>query len=379
MQDEISQWRRDLHANPELGFELHRTAARVAEQLRAFGCNDVITGIGRTGVVAVIEGRSNRSGRVVALRADMDALPIHEATGASYASRVPGVMHACGHDGHTAILLGTAKYLCETRNYDGRVVLIFQPNEEGLTGAKAMIEDGVMQRFGVQEVYGLHTSPMHEVGTIALRGGAIMAAADRFTIEISGKGGHASRPHESTDPVLVAAHTILALQSIASRTVDPLDAVVVSACVIRAGEAFNVIPQKASLSGTVRTLSESVRDKAQSTLTNVVEASAAVFGARAEVDYERLVPVTVNDDQKARFAARVARDVAGAGNVIDNMRPVMGAEDFSYMLAHRPGAYVFLGNGIGPGLHHPAFDFNDAAIPFGVSYLARLAELSMPS
>lgn len=378
MQDEIAQWRRDLHAHPELGFELHRTAQRVADQLRAFGCNDVVAGIGRTGVIGVIEGRSNRSGRVVGLRADMDALPIQEATGVSYASKTSGVMHACGHDGHTAILLGTAKYLCETRNFDGRVVLIFQPNEEGLTGAKAMIEDGVLQRFGIQEVYGLHTSPMHEVGTIALRGGAIMAAADKFSIEISGKGGHASRPHESTDPVLVAAHTILALQSIASRTVDPLDSVVVSACTVRAGEAFNVIPQEAALSGTVRTLSEAVRDQAQKTLTSVAEASAAVFGARANVAYERLVPVTVNDDQKARFAARVAREVTGAGNVIDSMRPVMGAEDFSYMLAQRPGAYVFLGNGIGPGLHHPEFNFNDAAIPFGVSYMARLAELSMP-
>jgi amidohydrolase len=377
LQDEISAWRQDLHANPELGFELTRTARMVADLLRGFGCDDVVTGIGRSGVVGIIQGRQSGSGRVLGLRADMDALPIAEDTGVAYASKVSGCMHACGHDGHTAMLLGAAKYLCETRNFDGTAVLVFQPNEEGLTGAKAMLDDGVLKRFGVQEIYGLHISPMHDVGVFALRPGAMMAAADRFTITISGKGGHASRPHESKDPVLVAAHTVVALQSIASRVIDPLDAIVLSTCTINSGDAFNVIPQTANMSGTVRTLSESVRDQTEASLAGMVHASAAMFGTQAEVKYERLVPVTINDDQKARFAARVAKDIAAAGNVIDNLRPVMAAEDFSFMLEQRPGAYILIGNGTGPGLHHPGFNFNDKALPYGVSYLARLVETAM--
>lgn len=377
LQNEIAAWRHDLHAHPELGFELTRTAKLVADLLRSFGCDEVTTGIGQCGVVGVITGRKCQSGRVVGLRADMDALPIEEATGATYSSKFKGRMHACGHDGHTAMLLGAAKYLCETRNFDGRAVLIFQPNEEGLTGAKAMLADGLLQRFGVQEVYGLHASPFHEVGMFAIRPGAMLAAADRFTITISGKGGHASRPHESNDPVLAAAHTVLALQSIASRVVDPLDAVVVSTCTLNSGDAFNVIPQTAIMSGTVRTLSEAVRDQTQANLTNIALTGAALYGARTDVKYERLVPVTINDDQKTRFATGIARAIVGTGNVIDNQRPIMAAEDFAHMLAQRPGAYILVGNGVGAGLHTPEFDFNDKALPFGVSYLARVVETAM--
>ena len=378
MQDEIAGWRHDLHAHPELGFEVSRTAGIVARKLQEFGCDDVVTGIGRTGVVGVIKGRRAASGRVVGLRADMDALPIVEATGLPYASTAPGKMHACGHDGHTAMLLGAAKYLCETRNFDGTAIVIFQPNEEGLTGGAAMVGDGLMERFGVQDVFGMHTWPGFAVGTFAIRPGAIMAAADQFTIDIAGKGSHASRPHESADPVVVAAHTILALQTIASRAVDPLDSIVVSTCMVHAGDAFNIIPESACLTGTVRTLSESVRDKAEARLVSIAEKSAEMFGARASVRYDRLVPVTQNDEAKTALAARVAREVVGERNVADNIRPVMGAEDFSYMLAERPGAYILIGNGASSGLHTPTYNFDDAALPFGVSYLARLVETSMP-
>jgi amidohydrolase len=379
MQDEVAQWRRDLHANPELGFEVHRTAAVVADKLRAFGCDEVVPGVGRTGVVGIIKGRKGASGKVVGLRADMDALPIQEATGVPYASKTPGKMHACGHDGHTSMLLGAAKYLCETRNFDGTVALVFQPNEEGLTGGLAMLEDGLIDRFGIQELYGMHTAPHMDVGKFAIRPGPLLAAADHFAIEIAGKGAHAMAPHYSIDPVVVAAQTIVALQTIVSRAIDPVQAVVVSTCMVHAGDAFNIIPETARLEGTVRTLNAAVRDTAEARLTALAEGTAAAFGATARVRYERFVPVTMNDPDKTRFAVGVAREIAGDAAVRDDIAPSMGAEDFAHMLAQRPGAYILIGNGAGPGLHTPGYNFNDAALPFGISYLVRLAETAMPA
>ena len=378
MHQEITAWRRDLHAHPEIGFEVHRTAAVVAEKLKDFGCDAVLSGIGKTGVVGIIKGRKTGSAKVVGLRADMDALPIQEATGVAYASKVPGTMHACGHDGHTAMLLGAAKYLCETRNFDGTVVVIFQPNEEGLTGSLCMLEDGLMERFGIQQVYGMHTSPTHELGKFALCAGPMLAACDKFTIDIAGKGSHAGRPHEGVDPVVVAAQIIMALQTIASRNVNPLDAVVVSTCVERAGEAFNIIPEGATLVGTVRTLSDRVRNQTHARMRQIAEGTAALFGATAKTTFEGDVPVTVNDPEKTRFAQAVASEIVGEANV-KAMRPIMGAEDFSHMLKRRPGAFIMVGNGKGPGLHNPGYNFNDDALPLGISYWARLAETAMPA
>jgi amidohydrolase len=377
MHEDVTAWRRDLHAHPELGFDVHRTASIVADKLKAFGCDEIGRGIGKTGVVGVIKGRGTASGKVVGLRADMDALPIQEATGVPYASTTPGKMHACGHDGHTAMLLGAAKYLCETRNFDGTVVVVFQPNEEGLTGSLAMIEDGLFERFGIQQVYGMHTSPTHELGKFALCAGPMLAACDKFTIEITGKGSHAGRPHEGVDPVVVAAQTIMALQTIASRNINPLDSVVLSTCILRAGEAFNIIPQEVTLIGTIRTLSETVRSQTHARMRTITEGTATLFGASARITFEGDVPVTVNDAQKTKFIQGVAREIVGEGNVKE-MRPIMGAEDFSHMLRKRPGAFIMLGNGIGPGLHNPGYNFNDAAIPLGVSYWIRLAETAMP-
>jgi hippurate hydrolase len=377
MQDEVAGWRRDLHAHPELGFDVYRTAGIVVEKLKAFGCDEVVPGIGQTGVVGVIRGRKTGSGKVMGLRADMDALPIHEETGVPYASRTAGKMHACGHDGHTSMLLGAAKYLCETRNFDGTVCLIFQPNEEGLTGGEAMLADGLLDRFGIQELYGMHTWPGAPIGTFASRPGPLLAAADRFTIEIAGKGAHAMAPHTSVDPVVVAAHTITALQTIASRNTNPLDAIVVSTCMVRAGDAFNIIPATATLTGTVRTLDESIRDNAEMRLTALAEGTAAAFGAKATVLYERFVPVTMNDPAKTALAVRVAREVSGHDKVRDDARPSMGAEDFAHMLKERPGAYILIGNGAGAGLHTSSFNFNDDALPFGISYFARLVETAM--
>ncbi|MFL5185375.1 MAG: M20 aminoacylase family protein [Microvirga sp.] len=377
--DEVAAWRRDFHENPELLFDVHRTAGIVAEKLKSFGCDEVVTGLGRTGVVGVIKGRSNNSGKVIGLRADMDALPIEEATNVPHKSKVPGKMHACGHDGHTAMLLGAAKYLAETRNFDGTAVVIFQPAEEGGGGGNEMLKDGLMERFGVNEVYGMHNMPGIPVGQFAIRPGAMMAAADRFTINIEGKGGHAARPHDCIDPVVVSAHVITALQTVASRSVDPLDSVVVSVCTVKAGDAFNVIPQTAMLLGTVRTLSPDVRDLAETRIRAIVENVCAAFGAKAEIDYDRGYPVTMNDPDKTEFMANVARAVSGENAVDTTVLPLMGAEDFSYMLEQRPGAYIFLGNGDTAGVHHPGYDFNDEASPYGVSLWAKIVETGMPA
>jgi hippurate hydrolase len=378
-QPEIAAWRRDLHAHPELLFDLPRTSGIVAEKLKSFGCDEIITGLGGTGVVAVINGRSNKSGRTVGLRADMDALPITEKTGAEHASTVQGRMHACGHDGHTAMLLGAAKYLAETRNFDGRVALIFQPAEEGGGGGKVMIDDGLFERVSIDEVYGMHNWPGMPVGQFSIRTGGIMAATDRFYIDIVGKGGHAARPHETIDPIIVAAHMVTGMQSIVARNLDPMANAVVSVTMVEAGEADNVISRTAKITGTVRTLDGKVQDFIEARLADFVPQIARSFGAEASVRYARGYPVTVNAPEQTAFAAGVARDIVGNERVDDNTAPSMGGEDFSFMLNERPGAYIFLGNGNSSELHTDTYDFNDEAIPVGVSYWARLVEKALPA
>jgi len=376
MHGEITAWRRDIHAHPELLYDVHRTAAAVADKLRSFGCDEVATGIGRTGVVGVIRGGKG-SGRTIGLRADMDALPIEEATGAPYQSTVPGKMHACGHDGHTAMLLGAARYLAETRNFAGTAIVIFQPAEEGGAGGQAMVRDGLMERFRVEEVYGMHNYPGLPVGQFALRPGPLMAAADRVTIEIEGRGGHAARPHFAVDTVLVGAQIINQIQSIVARNVDPLQAAVISICVFQAGSTDNVIPQTALLRGTARSLTPQVRDLLEKRLHEVVEGTARLYGATAKLTYRRDYPVTRNHERQAAFAASVAAEVVGRERVDDQIAPVMGAEDFSFMLEARPGAFIFVGNGDSAGLHHPAYDFNDEVIPLGTSYWVKLVETAL--
>ena len=373
LKEEVTLWRRDFHANPEILYEVHRTAGIVAEKLRAFGCDEVVEGIGKTGVVGVIHGRNGAGGKVVGLRADMDALPIPEETNLPHRSKVDGKMHACGHDGHTAMLLGAAKHLAATRDFDGTIVLIFQPAEEGGAGGKAMVDDGMMDRWGISEVYGMHNMPGLPAGHFSLRTGPLMAATAYYMITIEGRGSHAAKPHEGIDPVLVGAHIICGLQSIASRTIDPLKSVVVSNTVFQAGDAQNVIPQRAILRGTVRTLDAEVRDQTEARFRAIVEGTAKMFGAEAHLDYRRGYPATVNHAKETAFAAKVARGVAGADAVDDNAVPTMGGEDFSYMLEARPGAFIFVGNGDTAGLHHPAYDFNDEVLPVGMQYWADIA------
>ena len=376
LQPDIQAWRRDIHQHPELLYDVHRTAAFVAERLREFGCDEVVTGLGRTGVVGVIKGRKpagKRDIKVIGLRADMDALPVEEETDLPYASTTKGLMHACGHDGHTAMLLGAARYLSETRNFAGDAVVIFQPAEEGGAGAAAMIKDGLMDRFGIDQVYGMHNGPGIPVGSFAIRQGPIMAATDSIDIRIEGHGGHAARPHKCIDSVLVGAQLITALQSIVSRNVDPLDSAVVSMCEFHAGNARNVIPQTAELRGTVRTLTEAVRSLVEKRVREVVAGVAQITGAKIDLVYERGYPVTVNHAAQTDVATRVAKEIAGDGNVHET-QPMMGAEDFSYMLEARPGAFIFCGNGNSAGLHHPAYNFNDEAIVYGTSYWIKLVE-----
>jgi len=370
--DEVAAWRRDFHTHPELQYDLPRTSTRVAELLRSFGVDEVVTGIGRTGVVGVIRGRG--PGKVLGLRADMDALPINEKTGKPYQSATPGKMHACGHDGHTAMLLGAAKYLAETRNFDGTAVVIFQPAEEGGAGGKAMLQDGLMERFGIEEIYGMHNMPGTPLGQFGIRAGGIMAASDAFDIIIEGEGGHAAIPHNTVDPVLIAAQVIMALHTIVSRDVDPMKSAVLSVTMVQAGEAFNIIPQTVKLTGTVRTLDESIRNTMEERLRGVAQGIAATFGGKADVNYRRGYPVTVNAPTQAEYAARVAADVVGDERVDANADAKMGGEDFSYMLEARPGAYIFLGNGPSSELHSDTYDFNDEIIPVGVSYWVKLVE-----
>jgi amidohydrolase len=376
---EITEWRRDFHAHPELLFDVHRTASSVADKLKAFGCDEVVTGIGRTGVVGVIRGWKGKSDKTIGLRADMDALPIEEATDLPYKSTVPGKMHACGHDGHTAMLLGAARYLAETRNFAGTAVIIFQPAEEGGAGGKAMVQDGLMERFGINEIYGMHNYPGMPVGEFGLRPGAIMAAADYVQIDIEGKGAHAARPHLGIDTVLVGAQIINALQSIVSRNVDPLEAAVVSICMFHAGSTDNVIPQTAQLRGTARSLIPEVQELLEKRVPEIAETTAKLYGAKATVKYRRGYPVLKNHAVQADFAASVAAQIAGADKVDTSLAPVMGAEDFSFMLNARPGAFIFVGNGDSAGLHHPAYNFNDEVIPIGTSYWAKLVETALPA
>jgi amidohydrolase len=376
LHNEIKAWRHDLHAHPELRYDVHRTAGSVAEKLKGFGCDEVVPGIGRTGVVGVIRGRKAGT-KVVGLRADMDALPLEEETGLPYQSTVPGKMHACGHDGHTAMLLGAAKYLAETRNFAGTAVMIFQPAEEGGAGAAAMIKDGLISRFGIEEVYGMHNYPGLPIGQFAIRQGPIMAAADHIEIDIEGRGGHAARPHLAIDTILVGCQIINALQSIVARNVDPLESAVVSVCMFQAGHTDNVIPQHAKLKGTARSLTPQVRELLQKRVKEVIEGTAQLYGATAKISYTNGYPVVVNHARQTDFAAAIAQEISGKDKVETDTPAVMGAEDFAFMLQERPGAFIFVGNGDSAGLHHPAYDFNDETIPVGTSYWVRLAETAL--
>ena len=378
MHAEITGWRHHLHANPELMYEVHETAAFVVDRLKEMGIEDITTGIGKTGVVAVIKGKTDTKGRVIGLRADMDALPIAEATGLDYASNTPGKMHACGHDGHTSILLGTAKYLNENRNFDGTAVLIFQPAEEGGAGAKAMCDDGLMERWGIQEVYGLHNAPGIPVGEFAIRPGGLMASSDEFEIKITGKGGHAAEPHTTIDTTLVASQIVVSLHSIVSRNINAVDSTVLTVGTFETdSSASNIIAHTARLTGTVRNLNRDNRALAEGRVRAVVENTAAAFGATAEVTWTPGYPVTVNTPDETQHAIDAARAVTP--DVNENVDPIMPSEDFSYMLEERPGAYIFLGNGDSAQCHHPEYNFDDEAIPLGCSWFAELIERRMPS
>ncbi len=380
MAPEIAAWRQDLHEHPELMYDTHRTAGVVAAKLREFGCDEVVEGIGRTGVVGVIHGRTNRSGHVVGLRADMDALPIIEATGLAYASKTPGKMHACGHDGHTAMLLGAAKYLAETRNFDGTAVVVFQPAEEGGAGGDAMVKDGLITRFGINEIYGMHNAPGVPLGQFTIRPGAFYAATDNFTVQVVGTGGHAAQPHRSVDPTLMASQIVVALQSIASRSANPVASIVVSVTSFRTeSEAWNVIPERVELRGTVRTFDPDLRKLAEERFKTIVAHTALAMGGRADVTWSPGYPAMVNAEAETAIAAAVARKVAGANAVDDMTPPIMGGEDFAYMLEACPGAYIQIGNGDTAEVHHPLYNFNDEAIPFGTSYWAELVETRMPA
>ncbi|SDW22526.1 M20 aminoacylase family protein [Litoreibacter albidus] len=374
---EITEWRRDIHENPEILFETHRTSALVAEKLKAFGCDEVVEGIGRTGVVAVIKGKSNKSGKTIGLRADMDALPILEATGLDYASKTPGAMHACGHDGHTAMLLGAAKYLSETRNFDGTVVVIFQPAEEGGGGGREMCEDGLMDRWSIDEVYGMHNWPGKPVGSFSIRAGAFFAATDTFEVTMKGLGGHAAKPHETVDTTVMASNAVLALQTLVSRNADPVQNIVCSVTSFETeSKAFNVIPETVTIKGTVRTMSTEMRDLAAKRVPEICEGVAATFGGSAEVNYMKGYPVMVNHEEQTEFAASVATKVSGA---CEEAPLVMGGEDFAYLLEERPGAYILVGNGDTAMVHHPEYNFNDEAIPAGCSWWAEIVEQRLPS
>jgi amidohydrolase len=382
---QLTAFRRDLHAHPELGFEETYTSARIVEALRTFGVDEVHQGFGTTGIVAVIRGRNAASGRMVGLRADMDALPMTEHNDFPWRSSKPGLMHGCGHDGHVAMLVGAARYLAETRRFDGTAVLVFQPGEEGFAGARAMIEDGLFDRFPVEAIYAMHNWPAMRPGTVGIRAGAMMAAADRVTIEISGRGGHGAHPHLTVDPILVAAHIITAAQSIVSRSTRPLDSAVVSLCAMQAGDlgAMSVVPEKATLVGTVRTFSAEVQYTVERRLHELCSAIALGFGATATVKYERVYPATINSAREAMFAADVAQSLVGAEHVVRDMEPSMGAEDFAFMLQVKPGAYLRIGQGIEQGvgscfLHNSRYDFNDEILPLGAALHASLIEQSMP-
>ncbi|MEL6689626.1 MAG: M20 aminoacylase family protein [Pseudomonadota bacterium] len=372
--EDMKTWRRHLHQHPELGFDCHETAAFVVEKLKAFGVDEIHEGIATSGVVAIIEGQG--TGPTIGLRADMDALPMEETTGLDYASTVPGKMHACGHDGHTTMLLGAAKYLAETRNFSGRVALIFQPAEEGGGGGDVMVKEGMMDRFDITEVYGIHNSPNREEGAIYTNDGPIMAAVDTFHIDITGVGGHGAMPHETRDPVVAAVGMATAIQTIVSRNHHAVEDLVVSVTQIHTGTTDNVIPETAYMNGTVRTFNKDVQAMVMKRMEEIVAGQAAAYGVTAELRYEVGYPATINDPAKAAFATEVAREVAAT--VDGDVGREMGAEDFSYMLEARPGAYLFLGQGDGPSVHNTGYDFNDAVSPVGASFFARVVERAAP-
>ncbi|MEX0307835.1 MAG: M20 aminoacylase family protein [Ruegeria sp.] len=373
---DMAAWRQHLHTIPELEFECYETAAFVAERLREFGVDELHEGIAKTGMVAIINGQGD--GPTIGLRADMDALPITEETGVEYASKNPGKMHACGHDGHTTMLLGAARYLAETRNFAGRVALIFQPAEEEGGGAGVMVEEGIMDRFEISQVYGIHNTPGRPEGLFETTPGALMASVDTFEIDIQGVGGHGAMPHETKDPVMAACGMAQAIQTIVSRNHYALDDLVVSVTQIHTGTVNNVIPDTAYLNGTVRTFDPAVQKMVKERMAQIVAGQAASYGVEAKLDYQEGYPATINDADKAAFAAEVARDVSGAERVKDDAGREMGAEDFSYMLQARPGAYLFMGQGDGAGLHHPKYNFNDDVAPVGASFFARIVEKAQP-
>ena len=379
LQSEICEWRRDFHRHPELRFDLPRTASKIVELLSAFGVDEIIEGVGRSGVVGIIKGRETTSGNVIGFRADMDALPINEISGHDHISHEQGKMHACGHDGHTSILLGAAKYLSETRNFNGTVLLAFQPAEEGGGGARAMIADGLMERWNVSEIYGLHNMPNLDVGSFAIRSGPIMAASDFFEVRVRGKGGHGAMPHLAKDTTLASAAIIMALQQIVAREVSALGSAVISVTGMQTDTmAHNVIPSSVLLTGTARFLDKSVQTQVIERMQEVITGTALVYGCTAELDYQFGVGVTKNDLASTEHAMRAASTVVGAEKVHVDIEPLMGGEDFSEMLEQRPGAFIFLGNGDSAMLHHPEYDFNDEAIPIGCSWFVELAEQRMP-
>ena len=381
MSPELTAFRRDLHAHPEIGFEEVYTAAQVAQMLKLFGADEVHTQIGKTGVVGVIRGKTNTKGAMIGLRADMDALPLQEHTGLAWQSGTPNMMHACGHDGHTAMLMGAAKYLAQTRNFDGTAIMIFQPGEEGFAGAKAMLDDGLFERFPVQSVYAIHNSPEYAPGIVGVTPGPMQAAADRIEITITGKGGHGARPYNCVDPVVVAAHIITAAQSIVARNISAFENAVVSICAMQAGNlgAMSVIPGTATLVGTVRTFDSRIQTKVEARLRELCTGIAAGFGATAALKYEKSYPATINTVPEAMFAADVAASLVGEENVLRNMEPSMGAEDFSFMLQAKPGAYIRIGQGNVNGhfLHNSRYDFNDAILPLGAAVYAGIVEAGM--
>ena len=375
---DVVEWRRDLHAHPELQFEVHRTAAFVAQKLTEFGCDEVVTGIGKTGVVGVIKGQKQASGRVIGLRADMDALPIEEETDAPWASKTKGVMHACGHDGHTAMVLGAARELARSRAFDGTAVVIFQPAEEGGGGGRAMVEDGLMDRFAINEVYAMHTEPGLPIGQFMTASGPLAASADGFRIRIDGKGAHGASPHVSVDPLVVGANILLALQTIVSRNVHPRQCAVVTVGWMAGGKAGNVIPQTAEMGGTTRTFDPATRDLMERRITDIATHVATAYGATATVTYKHMFPPVVNHGKQTAFAVDVARSLVGDENVNGTMEPLMGSEDFAFMLEARPGNIMLIGNGDGPSVHEAGYDFNDAAIPYGIAYFKALVERGLP-
>ncbi|WFU40027.1 M20 family metallopeptidase [Bradyrhizobium sp. CB82] len=375
LQREATAWRRYLHENPELDYQLHNTAKFVAEKLASFGINHIETGIAETGIVALIQGEGGE-GPTIGLRADMDALPILEASKKPWSSKIADKMHACGHDGHTAMLLAAAKYLASTRNFRGSVALIFQPAEEVVapSGGQRMVQEGIMDRFGISQVFGMHNRPGIEIGKFGICDGPIMASQDDFDIVVKGKGGHAAKPHETLDPVVIAAQIIVGLQTVVSRNTNPIDSLVISVTKLNAAQAYNIIPDDVEMSGTVRTLSPCLRDFAERQILACAQGIARGFGADVEFRYYRSAPVTFNHTEQTDLAIRAARNLVGAASVDDKMRVTMGAEDFAYMLEARPGSFIFLGNGPTAGLHHPAYDFNDEALPYGIGYWVNLVQ-----